>query len=154
MDDTQRLIALEDIKAMMARRARCLDEKNWAGFADCYAENAVSYSLTSAPGGKVVGNQNIAAGVEKALTGVTTVHQLHIPEIEFIDDTTAKGIFPLNDNLSWEKDGKRCWRRGFAQYRQTFKKIDGKWLISEHRLNYLLAESGTEALREQTVPNR
>jgi ketosteroid isomerase-like protein len=146
MDDTQRLIAREDIKSLMARRVRCIDEKNWAGFADCYAEDAVSYSLKSAPGGKVVGNRLIAEGVAKALQGVTTVHQLHTPEIEFVADDAATGIWPLNDILSWEKDGRRNWMRAYGHYRQTYKKIGGRWLISEHHLTRLLVEQGSEAL--------
>ena len=146
MDDIQRLIALEEIKALMARRVRCIDEKDWAGFASCYAEDAESHSMSSAPGGKVVGNRQIADWLAKALSGITTVHQVHLPEIEFLADDTAKGIWPLNDILSWEKDGERCWMRAYGHYRQTLKKIAGRWVISEHHLTRLLVEHGAEKL--------
>jgi uncharacterized protein (TIGR02246 family) len=146
MDDIQKLVALEEIKALMARRVRCIDEKDWAGFADCYAEDAVSHSMTSAPGGKVVGRTQIGEWLAKALDGVTTVHQVHLPEIEFVADDTAKAVWPLNDILSWEKDGQRSWMRAYGHYRQTIRKIDGRWLISEHHLTRLLVERGSEAL--------
>jgi hypothetical protein len=101
--------------------------------------------LATAPEG-VVGNQKIADAVENALRGVTTVHQIHFPEIELISDDTATGIWPLNDILTWEKDGKRNWMRAHGHYRQTYRKIGGRWLISEHHLTRLLVEQGSEAL--------
>jgi uncharacterized protein (TIGR02246 family) len=146
MNDIERLIALEEIKALMARRVRCLDEKDWAGFAECYAEDAVSHSQSSAPGGKVVGNRQIADWLAKALDGITTAHQVHLPEIDFLADDTAKAIWPLNDILSWEKDGERRWMRAYGHYRQTLKKIAGRWVITEHHLTRLLVEQGAEKL--------
>jgi uncharacterized protein (TIGR02246 family) len=146
MNDIQRLTAIEDIRAVLARRVRCLDEKDWDGFADCYAEDAISYSLSSAPEGSVKGNAAIAKGVAGHLTNVTTVHQIHTPEIDILSDDTAKVICPLADILSWEKDGRRNWMRGYGHYRQTFKKIDGRWRIAEHHLTRLLVEHGSEPL--------
>jgi hypothetical protein len=146
MDDIERLVALEEIKTLMARRVRCIDEKDWPGFAACYAEDAQSHSMSSAPGGKVVGNLQIADWLAKALSGITTVHQVHLPEIEFLSDDTAKGIWPLNDILSWEKEGRRHWMRGYGHYRQTLTKIAGRWVISEHHLTRLLVEQGAEDL--------
>lgn len=146
MNDTEKLIALEDIRALMARRVRCLDEKDWAGFAACYTEDAVSYSFVSAdaPEGRVAGAQNISDRVQQALNGITTVHQLHTPEIELIAADRANGIWPLNDILSWQRDGKRHWLRAYGHYRQRYRKIDGRWLIEEHRLTRLLVETGSE----------
>jgi ketosteroid isomerase-like protein len=144
MDELQKLIAIEQIKGLMARRVRCIDEKDWEGFAACYADDAESHSMSSAPGGKVVGNRQIAEWLAKALSGITTVHQVHLPEIEVISGDAAKGIWPLNDILSWEKDGERQWMRGYGHYRQTLKKIAGRWVISEHYLTRLLVERGAE----------
>ena len=146
MDAIDRLTALEDIRALMARRVRCLDEKDWEGFAGCYAADAVSYSFVrpEAPEDKVVGAGEIAARVAAALTGVTTAHQVHAPEIEILSEDTATGIWPLNDVLSRMRDGKRHWMRGYGHYRQVYQKIEGRWLIKEHRLTRLLLEMGVE----------
>ena len=148
MDDIKRLIALEEIKALMARRVRCLDEKDWAGFGACYTDDAVSYSFTSAdkPEDTVVGGEAIAARVAKTLAGVTTVHQLHTPEIEILSEDRASGIWPLNDILSRVQDGQRRWMRAYGHYRQAYRKVDGRWLIEEHRLTRLLVETGAEDL--------
>lgn len=146
MNDIEKLSALEAIRELMARRVRCLDEKDWAGFAACYTDDAVSYSFVSAgaPDDQVIGAQNIADRVKQALEGVTTVHQLHTPEIELISADRATGIWPLNDILSSQRDGKRHWLRAYGHYRQRYRKIDGRWLIEEHRLTRLLAETGSE----------
>jgi hypothetical protein len=146
MDELNRLVAREDIKTLMARRVRSIDEKDWDSFAECYAEDAESHSMRSAPGGKVVGNRAIAAWLAKALEGITTVHQVHAPEIEFLSDDTATGIWPLNDILSWEKDGMRHWMRGYGHYRQTLRRIAGRWVIQDHNLTRLLMEQGSEKL--------
>jgi ketosteroid isomerase-like protein len=148
MNDTQKLIALEEIKMLMARRVRSLDEKDWDAFADCYTQDAASYSMTKPgePPFKITGNKVIADSVKKVLTGVTTVHQVHLPEIAFTSDETASVVWPLNDILSWERDGRRHWLRGYGHYRQTIKKVGGRWLIAEHHLSRLLVERGNEPL--------
>jgi hypothetical protein len=144
MDALEKLTAIEDIRALVARRVRCLDEKDWDGFADCYAEDGISYSFQNAEGKEtgVVGSRAIADRVGTSLQGVTTVHQIHLPEIDVLAPDSATGIVPLMDFLFWEKDGERHWLRGFGHYRQTFAKKDGRWWIAEHRLTRLKVESG------------
>jgi uncharacterized protein (TIGR02246 family) len=154
MNETQRLTAVEDIRAVLARRVRCLDEKDWEGFADCYADDAISYSLSTSPEGAVRGNREIARGVSGHLVNVTTVHQIHVPEIDVVDDDTAKVICPLADILSWEKDGRRHWMRGYGHYRQTFKKIGGRWRIQEHHLTRLHMETGSEEITALNLPGQ
>jgi uncharacterized protein (TIGR02246 family) len=144
MDPIQKLLAIEDIRALMARRVRCLDEKDWAGFAACYTEDAEAYSNPNAPESKVVGAKSIAESVSGHLRDVTTVHQVHIPEIEILSEDSARAIWPLNDILSQVKDGKRRWMHAHGHYRQIYRKIDGRWLIKEHRLTRLLVESGID----------
>lgn len=144
MDAIGRLTAIEDIKALMARRVRSIDEKDWAGFADCYAPDAASYSHGGPGAPAVIGNTAIANRVSNSLLGITTVHQVHAPEITIESDVAASAIWPLNDLLSWERDGRRHWLRGYGHYRQIYSKASGRWLISEHRLTRLLMERGSE----------
>jgi len=146
MNAVDKLVALEEIRALMARRVRCLDEKDWEGFAACYADDAVSYSFVrpEAPEDKIVGAKEIAARVAAALEGVTTAHQIHTPELEILSEDHATGIWPLNDVLSRMRDGKRHWMRGYGHYRQVYRKAAGRWVIQEHRLTRLLLETGVE----------
>lgn len=137
MDRVDRITAVEDIKQLMARRTRCIDEKDWAGLQACFTAEAVSYSV-SAEG--VTGAANITERIRRALAHRVTVHQLHVPEIEILTEDRAQGIWPMQDDLTWEADGKRHWQRGFGHYRQTYAKVDGRWLIETHRLSYLKLE--------------
>jgi hypothetical protein len=137
MNAVDRLEAIEAIKQLMARRTRCVDEKDWDGLTACFAEDAISYSV-QADG--VQGAANIVARIRQALQHRTTVHQIHVPEIVILSEDSAEGIFPMQDDLTWEADGKRYWQRGFGHYRQTYVKVGGDWLIKAHRLDYLKFE--------------
>jgi hypothetical protein len=138
VDTIERLLAIEDIKQLMARRTRCVDEKDWAGLEACFAVDAISYSV-QADG--INGAKNIVARIRDALQHRITVHQIHVPEITIISNNTAEGIWPMQDDLTWEAENKSYWQRGFGHYRQTYAKIDGRWVIQTHRLNYLKFES-------------
>jgi hypothetical protein len=142
MDTLERLAAIEDIKTLMARRTRCVDEKDWDGLTACFAADAISYSV-QADG--VQGAANIVARIQTALQHRTTVHQIHVPEITILSETTAEAIWPMQDDLTWQEGGKSYWQRGFGHYRQTYIKTGGKWLIQTHRLNYLKFETTTTA---------
>jgi hypothetical protein len=97
MNDIERLIAIEDIKALMAQHIRCLDENDWDGFTDCYAPDAVAgWSET---GTQQAGNKALAERNAKSLAGITTVHQVHTPEITIESETDASAIWPLNNLL-------------------------------------------------------
>jgi len=124
----------------MARRTRCVDEKAWDGLRACFAEDAVSYSVHK---DGVRGAAEIVDRIRQALGHRTTVHQLHVPEIEILSDDSAEGIWPMQDDLTWEAEGKRYWQRGFGHYRQTYAKVSGRWLIKTHRLNYIKFEVTT-----------
>lgn len=146
MDALQKIIAMDDIRTLMARRVRCLDSKDWAGFAACYTSDAISHSFVSddQPDAQVVGAQAIAERVKTALDGVTTVHQVHAPEIEIHSDDSATGVWPLHDVLSREHEGRRHWMRGYGHYRQSYRRVDDQWLIAEHWLTRLLIERGED----------
>ena len=50
MTPVETLLEIEAIRELVARRVRCIDEKDWAGFSATYAPDAVSYSVQG-PGG-------------------------------------------------------------------------------------------------------
>ncbi|MGY1742193.1 MULTISPECIES: nuclear transport factor 2 family protein [unclassified Blastococcus] len=151
MDVTQRLLAVQEIRTLVARRVRCLDTKDWDGFAACHTDDAVAHpsefaDRTTTP--PLVGAEAITERVRGHLGARTTVHQLHEPEIEVLSDDAATGVWPLMDVLSWEQDGRWHVLRGYGHYRQTYRRVDGRWLIAEHRLTHLTVESGGEPRRD------
>ena len=146
MDDLTRLVETEAIRTLMAKRVRCIDEKDWQGLASVYSHDCISWSFGSAEAKSepTIGGYAIADATATVLSGMTTVHQVHFPEIEFQSDVEATGIWPLNDVLASEKDGKRTWMRAYGHYRQSYRKGAHGWQIVEHRLTQLLVENGVD----------
>ena len=149
MEPLEKLLAIAEIRALKARRVRCMDEKDWPGYAACHAPDAISYTF-QAHGWEdrpIVGPQAIAESLRTILDGKikrTTAHQIHEPEIEITSPETASGIWPMEDMLWWEEDGVKRWRHGYGHYRETYAKVDGRWLIKSRALSRIRVDDGVE----------
>jgi hypothetical protein len=141
MDALEKLLALEEIRQVKARRCRSVDQKDWEGYVDCHTPDCRSNA--AGPGGSV-GARAMAEAVSRQLEGRTTVHHVHSPEIEFTSDTTAKGIWAMEDMLWWEEDGEQKWRHGYGHYYETYEKLNGRWLISSRELRRIRVDEGSE----------
>ena len=102
MTDAERLLAIEEIKRLFARRIRAMDTKDWALYDTCHAPDATLNSFSSdlpeedrPPNSIVRGKAQILAAIKKTVDGkvkLTTVHHAHTPEIDITSPTTAKGM--------------------------------------------------------------
>jgi len=149
MDIAEKLWHIEEIKSIKARYCRYCDDKNWDGYFSLFAEDAVldlragmavNPDLTddAFSDGYKVGRQAIAEWVAKTSAPITTtVHHCHTPEIEFTSDTTAKGIWALEDRLDFRDGGPIKSLHGFGHYHETYELINEKWLIKSCRLTRL-----------------
>jgi hypothetical protein len=146
MTDLETLLALEAIRTLKARRVRCMDEKDWDGYAACHTTDAVSYTFASEKvtgvTEPVVGGKAIAAALAAFLEGRTTVHHIHAPELALTSDDAATGIWPMEDMLWWEEGGKSLWIHGYGHYRETYRKVDGQWLIASRALTRIRVDTG------------
>jgi hypothetical protein len=143
MNELERLLAMEAIKATKARYFRCLDTKDAQGYASVFAPDAeMDMRGESGDGsGRVTGNLNIAHYVLGAVAGLETVHHGHMPEIEFISDTSARVIWAMEDKL-WKQDAASAvvpfnTLHGYGHYHETYELIDGQWLIKTITLKRL-----------------
>ena len=143
VDPVSRLEAVEEIKGLKARYFRCLDSKDWEGFAAVFAPDAVM-DMAEAAGGDPLpdatsrGPGDIAAYVRRSVEGMVTVHHGHMPEITVTGDTTAEGIWVMEDLLRWPgPDGTTGGLHGFGHYHETYEKVGGRWLITSIRLTRL-----------------
>ena len=163
MDEAERLWAIQEIRRLKARRVRCMDEKDWPGYAACHTPDAVSYtfgdndtfadSATGVVQGPVRGAQAIADLLQAYLDGEnkrTTVHHIHAPEIELTSETTATGVWPMEDMLWWEEGGERRWMHGYGWYHETYERLDGAWLIASRSLKRIRIDTGVGALSPET----
>jgi hypothetical protein len=136
VDDTlvELLLAIEEIKQCKARYFRCLDRKDWAGWGDVFTRDAV----LEVPEVDMVthGRDEIVASVSAALTGATTVHHGHMPEIEITGADTARGTWAMFDYVEWPSSdpATRVGLRGYGHYVEEYVREDGQWRISRSRL--------------------
>jgi len=147
MDASEQLLAVEEIKKLKARYFRCMDTKDWDGYAAVFAPEAVlDVSGESAvPDGQgiVRGNTEIGDYVRGQVDPVVTVHHGHMPEIEITSATTATGVWSMEDMLRWPEDAPIDEMHGYGHYHETYEKIDGEWRIATCKLTRLRVDFTT-----------
>ncbi len=135
MNDLERLVAIEDIKNLKARRIRAMDEKRWDDYEAMHAADHVSE--TYAGGEPAIGAKANTARLAKVLGHITSVHHAHTPEITITSATTAEGVWAMEDMLWWNDGEKELHLHGYGHYHEEYRKEDGRWLISYRTLTRL-----------------
>lgn len=139
MTDLEKLVAIEEIRTLFARRLRYMDTGQWHLYAALHTEDAISETYSDAP--PVVGAQAIAAAIQSYMRDgpapVTSVHHAHTPEIEFQSEIWATGIWPMEDHLWWSLDGREEWLHGYGHYHERYHKLDDGWRIAWRKLTRL-----------------
>ncbi len=138
MDDTQRLLDLNDLHALKARYFRALDTKDWPSLRAVFADDLVYYrdpgygEPSAAP--SVVGADAFLENVKRRHSTSVTVHHGHGPEIQLTGDDTATGVWALFDWVDNYAEG-HAWK-GYGHYHEHYLKgTDGRWRIKEMRLS-------------------
>ena len=143
LSDIERLIELQAIMDMKARRDHAVDRKDWETYAALHTDDYVAMSIGDKP---IVGGKAAAEALSVQLANVTTVHHCHTPVIEFQDRYNATGVWAMEDNLFWSRDGEKQWLRGFGFYHETYVKgKDGRWRFSYRKLHRTHAETSPGA---------
>jgi hypothetical protein len=150
MNDIEKLLAIEEIKKLFARRVRYLDLKQWDLYGSVHTEDAWSETYGDLPadkqpatGGernKVVGPEALANAIRNFCEGkhpLVTCHHAHQPEIDMTSDTTATGIWPMEDHLWWQNGDRVESLHGYGHYHENYRKVDGQWYICYRKLTRL-----------------
>lgn len=128
-----RATEIEAIQQLKARYFRTMDTKDWAGMRQVFTDDVVM-DTSDAGGSVVVGADDFLVFLREMLDGATTVHHGHMPEIELTSDTTATGIWALNDIVIFPT-GVRL--DGYGHYHETYRKVAGAWRIASSKLTRL-----------------
>jgi hypothetical protein len=152
MTPLERLIAIEEIKRLKAKYWRGIDTEDWPLFGSLFTENLTvdfreaikqETSDTEFPqkfrGEVIRGRANFLDIVKKGRAarnsvGSISMHHGHLPEIDILSPTSARGIWAMEDMVFWP--GKKT-THGYGYYHETYEKVDGHWKISSIRLQRL-----------------
>lgn len=139
MNAVDRLVAIEDIKLLKARYFRMIDSKNWPGFEALFAADASFDISDDIPGCVITGSANILRAVVPSLTEAVSVHHGHCPEIEITSGVLASGIWAMEDVLRWPEESASPIKslHGYGHYLETYRRINGQWLIQSLQLKRL-----------------
>jgi ketosteroid isomerase-like protein len=139
----ERLIEIQAIHDLKGRRDHAVDRKDWDTYADLHTDDYVAMSIGDKP---IVGGRAAADALAVHLANVTTVHHCHTPVITFEGADQAHGVWAMEDNLFWTRDGEKQWLRGFGFYHESYRRgPDGKWRFSYRRLERTHAETSPGA---------
>jgi hypothetical protein len=126
---------IESLKQLKARYCRLLDTKDWTAWRAIFTDDFLSD--TSEAGGKVIeGADEFVAFLRKTLgkPSQVTAHQVHAPEIELTSETTARGVWALEDVVRMAPGVNM---RGYGHYHETYVKSGGQWKIKSSKLTRL-----------------
>ncbi|MGX6508804.1 nuclear transport factor 2 family protein [Rhodococcus sp. SJ-2] len=147
----EQAMAIEEIKRVFAARLRVMDNKQWELYPTLHTEDVVSETFRLEGGdhshlppaerpGAVVGREPLKNMIQQFLDGgvtVTSAHHGHNPEITLTSDTTATGIWAMEDVLWWTNGDVEEHLHGWGHYHEEYRRVDGRWLISYRNLTRL-----------------
>ena len=143
MSDLERLVELEKILRLKARRDQAVDRKDWDTYAALHSDDYEAMSIGTSP---IKGGRAAADALDVLMANVTTVHHSHSPVIDFQDRHNATGVWAMEDNLFWVRNGEKQWLRGFGFYYETYRKeADGEWRFVYRKLERTHAETSAGA---------
>ena len=121
----RRLLDIEEIKRLKAGYFRCLDRKEWDEFEHGFARDAV----LEVPEANIceTGRDAIVAAVSGVLTGTTTVHHGHMPEIEITGADTARGRCSMTSSGRRMQGTRRIGLQGYGHSIEEYVREDGAW---------------------------
>ena len=126
MNENERLAAIEDIKALRARFARCMDTKQWVAMHDTISNDCVfDARMEGVVDDLWIGAEDIVANIRRNLETAVSVHHAHMPEIEITSPTTARALWSFNN------------RGALGHYQDEYALGDDGWRISAMTMTWI-----------------
>jgi len=158
MDKLDKLIAIEEIKRLKSIYIQSIDNKDfkrletevWAPDATFDVRAGGQKDVDSADTkkdkfteeGKVVGREAVMALMRAfAPPGMVSVHLGYMPDIEILSETTARGVWGLEDTVTWPSGVPYNSLHGNGHWHDTYEKINGRWMIKTSRVTRLKIET-------------
>ena len=162
MDEIGQLIAIEKIKILKARYFRGVDLKDWDLIRSVFAQDVVCdfrgaatnpetgfNPVPEATSAIIHGIEDTVAAFKASAAHFRSVHHGHMPEIEMVSDTSAKGIWAMFDTLRFPA-GPIAEITAYGHYYETYEKVADDWKIKTIRLTRLRVDT---VARSPSEPN-
>jgi len=148
--DDEKIMA---IKRLKARYFRLMDTKDWDGWRALFTDDAVmeidhAVSVNGADpqtAPLMTGGDELVRSVRSLIERCSTVHHGHMPEIDILSETTARGIWAMEDIVSWPNGD---LLRGYGHYHEEYRLEGDSWRIARLHLTRIrldFSSSGVES---------
>jgi len=131
---------LYEIQLLKARFVRYMDTRSWDAWRELLADDLVYYidegPTPDSTTPTFTGADALLAHQTSSDPGKVSIHQVHSPEIEFLDENTATGVWAM---FSWSDNPRRDFGlKQYGHYHDRYVRgADGKWRISSIHLTAL-----------------
>jgi hypothetical protein len=142
MTDIERLVALEEIRTLHARRDRYLDTHDWDALQALHAPDHRTHAVGTPPSDRA---GDAVANVRALAERMRFVHQSHSPDISFESASKARAVWRMSTIAEWNQTDAEHWLVGFGHYYETYEKRDGRWLITSREEKLFLTKQSPGA---------
>ena len=133
---TEDIAAHFAIQSLKAQYFRFVDGKDWQRLRALFTKDATLFfpAVQQAP----LGVDDTLSWIADGIGHGVSIHHGHMPEIEILSSTRARGVWAMEDRVFWPADepsvlGLRSLH-GFGHYHEEYRFVDGRWLISALKL--------------------
>ncbi len=134
MDLNEKLNAIEEIKQLKARYFRFVDTFDLEGWMTVFTEDVVCEydrgirrnATSEIRKDRYEGTAMLRGYWENNPGRLRSVHHGHMPEIQILSETEAKGVWAMEDIVEYAEMN----FHGHGHYHETYKKVNGEWKIA------------------------
>lgn len=131
----ENLQAAEAIKQLKARYFRWLDTKQWQTWSAVFTHDVV---MAIPEQDRVIeGRQAVVQYVHDEFVDAQTIHHGFMPEIEFISDSEATGVWAMEGRVETSEEN----IHSFGHYHEAYRIEDGGWRIARIALHRLRVDN-------------
>jgi SnoaL-like domain len=141
MTAIQRLVAIEELEQLKAKYWYALDHQDWEMWREEVWAPDAELDVSAESQYKIGPRDAMIDWVKRQFADQISVHHGHSPIIEITSDTTATGIWAMEDRLYRGKKHLQGagFVLGFGHYHETYVKLEAGWRIRTSKLTRLRA---------------
>jgi ketosteroid isomerase-like protein len=125
------VVDVEAIRQLTARFCRLCDTQQWERCSELLSADAICEVAGQGP---VTGPRAWRDAAARTLAGATTVHQLHMPEIEITGPDSAHGLGAITSYIEFPSRATRVGHQAYDRYETRYRRERDGWKIASLRM--------------------